>query len=160
MDARKCRVTAVVNGTKQFLIPVFQRDYNWTEDHCEQLWADILRISESPGESSHFPILSASSDGLLSPTSVWPLEPFSSEVVGPHDAGRMKLPCASILTGWGPVTGVGTTGGTSLFEWIRCLSAWPSSACFLLRRAFTLGAKVCRCTPPSVVALGRCGICG
>ena len=54
MDARKCRITAVVNGTKQFLIPVFQRDYNWTEDHCEQLWGDILRISEGPDESSHF----------------------------------------------------------------------------------------------------------
>ena len=29
--------TKIINGTTQFVIPVFQRDYSWTESDCEQL---------------------------------------------------------------------------------------------------------------------------
>lgn len=27
--------TKIINGTMQFMIPVFQRDYSWTESQCE-----------------------------------------------------------------------------------------------------------------------------
>lgn len=46
--------TKIINGTTQFVIPVFQRDYSWTEGHCEQLWKDVLRIASDPGERGHF----------------------------------------------------------------------------------------------------------
>lgn len=46
--------TKIVNGTTQFVIPVFQRDYNWTEAHCEQLWKDILQAGADSTERSHF----------------------------------------------------------------------------------------------------------
>jgi uncharacterized protein with ParB-like and HNH nuclease domain len=36
--------TKIINGTTQFLIPVFQRDYSWTETRCEQLWKNVLLI--------------------------------------------------------------------------------------------------------------------
>ena len=36
--------TKIINGTMQFVIPVFQRDYNWTEGNCEQLWKDGRRV--------------------------------------------------------------------------------------------------------------------
>lgn len=46
--------TKIVNGTTQFVIPVFQRDYRWNEAQCEQLWRDILRIAEDETSRGHF----------------------------------------------------------------------------------------------------------
>lgn len=37
----------IINGTSQFVIPVFQRDYSWTEKQCGQLWADVVRVGRS-----------------------------------------------------------------------------------------------------------------
>jgi predicted transport protein len=44
----------VIGNAAQFVIPVFQRDYSWTEAECEQLWRDILRIADEPGDRGHF----------------------------------------------------------------------------------------------------------
>src|SRR6266576_2380248 len=46
--------TKIINGTTQFVIPVFQRDYNWTDAHCKQLWKDILQIADEPADRGHF----------------------------------------------------------------------------------------------------------
>lgn len=46
--------TKIINGTMQFVIPVFQRDYNWTEAHCDQLWKDIVQIGRDPTDRGHF----------------------------------------------------------------------------------------------------------
>lgn len=46
--------TKIINGTTQFVIPVFQRDYSWTETQCEQLWKDILLIASDPTARGHF----------------------------------------------------------------------------------------------------------
>lgn len=46
--------TKIINGTTQFVIPVFQRDYNWTEANCDQLWKDVVRIASDPAERGHF----------------------------------------------------------------------------------------------------------
>ena len=45
MNAKDCPFTKIINGTFQFCIPVFQRDYSWTEEECKQLWEDILSYS-------------------------------------------------------------------------------------------------------------------
>ena len=44
--------TQVINGTTQFIIPVFQRDYTWTEEQCTQLWHDVLRAADQ--DRGHF----------------------------------------------------------------------------------------------------------
>ena len=44
----------IINGVTQFVVPVFQRDYSWTEDQCDQLWQDILRVAEGPPRGGHF----------------------------------------------------------------------------------------------------------
>ena len=44
----------IINGATQFVIPVFQRDYSWSEENCRQLWKDVLAIGEAPGERGHF----------------------------------------------------------------------------------------------------------
>ena len=40
MHAIQRDFTKIINGTTQFTIPVFQRDYTWTEANCEQLWKE------------------------------------------------------------------------------------------------------------------------
>lgn len=54
MQANKQHISTVIPGNKQFLIPVFQRDYSWGERQCAQLWDDVLRVSGQPPERSHF----------------------------------------------------------------------------------------------------------
>jgi uncharacterized protein with ParB-like and HNH nuclease domain/predicted transport protein len=46
--------TKIIDGAKQFIIPVFQRDYSWTETQCEQLWDDVTRIGSSESDKKHF----------------------------------------------------------------------------------------------------------
>ena len=46
--------TRIVNGTTQFVIPVFQRDYTWTEPQCAQLWSDVIHAARSGGGRRHF----------------------------------------------------------------------------------------------------------
>lgn len=46
--------TKIINGTTQFVIPVFQRDYSWTETQCEQLWKEVLLIANDPTGRGHF----------------------------------------------------------------------------------------------------------
>jgi uncharacterized protein with ParB-like and HNH nuclease domain len=47
--------TSIINGTTQFVIPVFQRDYTWqAEPQCSQLWRDVLRAARTGGETGHF----------------------------------------------------------------------------------------------------------
>lgn len=43
MDARKGNIYEILNGNKQFLIPVYQRFYSWDIDQCKRLWNDIVR---------------------------------------------------------------------------------------------------------------------
>ena len=54
MKAIDCPFTKIINGTSQFLIPVFQRDYSWTEAECEQLWRDVLEIASDAAGRGHF----------------------------------------------------------------------------------------------------------
>ena len=53
MDANKRKYGELVGGSVQFVIPVFQRDYNWAEEQCEQLWDDIERTGRKDG-ADHF----------------------------------------------------------------------------------------------------------
>ena len=45
MQAIDRHFAQIINGTTQFIIPVFQRDYTWTEEQCRQLWHDVLRAA-------------------------------------------------------------------------------------------------------------------
>lgn len=54
MKAQDLPFTQLLQGAKQFIIPIFQRQYSWEICHCEQLWRDILRIGESSEQDSHF----------------------------------------------------------------------------------------------------------
>lgn len=38
----------------KFVIPVYQRNYDWKKEHCEALLADIIRVGRDPSEKAHF----------------------------------------------------------------------------------------------------------
>jgi hypothetical protein len=54
MKAQDLQFTRLLEGSKQFIIPIFQRTYSWEESHCRQLWDDIIRISSHAELNSHF----------------------------------------------------------------------------------------------------------
>lgn len=57
MEARPCQALEFFNGTKQMLVPLFQRPYEWNVKNWETLWSDILEQYESYEEdaiASHF----------------------------------------------------------------------------------------------------------
>lgn len=54
MKAVNSPFTKIINGTTQFVVPVFQRDYRWSESQCEQLWTDIRLIAQDTTTRQHF----------------------------------------------------------------------------------------------------------
>ena len=54
MQAINRRFTEIINGNRQFLIPVFQRDYSWTAEQCLDMWNAILGASNSSEDGGHF----------------------------------------------------------------------------------------------------------
>lgn len=54
MKAEDVRLTVLLEGPKQFVVPVFQRDYSWGTKHCLQLWKDIVRIGLDEKAKAHF----------------------------------------------------------------------------------------------------------
>ncbi len=54
MQAINRPFTKIINGTTQFVIPVFQRDYSWTEANCDQLWRDVLQVGAGSPDRGHF----------------------------------------------------------------------------------------------------------
>ncbi|ERT60704.1 uncharacterized protein with ParB-like and HNH nuclease domain/predicted transport protein [Peptoniphilus koenoeneniae] len=53
MDAHKGNIYEILNGNKQFLIPVYQRFYSWDIDQCRRLWNDIVEMQKQ-GKVGHF----------------------------------------------------------------------------------------------------------
>ena len=47
MDARKGNIFEILNGNKQFIIPVYQRYYSWGEEQCKRLWDDIVNMQKN-----------------------------------------------------------------------------------------------------------------
>ena len=54
MKATEANLLAFIKKSPQFIIPIFQRTYSWTEKECRQLWDDILRTGSDDGISAHF----------------------------------------------------------------------------------------------------------
>ena len=52
MQAVKQSFTQIIDGRKQFIIPVFQRDYSWSTEQCHQMWTAITRNLQHGGR--HF----------------------------------------------------------------------------------------------------------
>lgn len=55
MKAGEKKIKDLFSEAKTFFaIPVYQRDYNWQEKHCKQLFEDILNVGKDIDITSHF----------------------------------------------------------------------------------------------------------
>lgn len=54
MKATEAKLLTLLKKSPQFIIPIYQRTYSWTEKECRQLWDDILRTGGDAQVSAHF----------------------------------------------------------------------------------------------------------
>ena len=54
MKAAEARFLDFLKQSEQFVVPIYQRTYSWTEKECRQLWDDILRTGKNDEITSHF----------------------------------------------------------------------------------------------------------
>ncbi|KKH94425.1 hypothetical protein EO95_00065 [Methanosarcina sp. 1.H.T.1A.1] len=54
MKATEAKLLDFLKKSPQFVIPIYQRTYSWTEKECRQLWDDILRTGSNDEISAHF----------------------------------------------------------------------------------------------------------
>jgi len=54
MKATEAKLLAFLQKSPQFVIPIYQRTYSWTDKQCQQLWDDILRAGASDTIAVHF----------------------------------------------------------------------------------------------------------
>jgi uncharacterized protein with ParB-like and HNH nuclease domain/predicted transport protein len=54
MNAQDLPFTQLLDGAKQFIVPIFQRDYSWGTKHCLQLWDDVIRVGKDANAKWHF----------------------------------------------------------------------------------------------------------
>ncbi len=54
MKATETPLLPFLQGKKQFVIPIYQRTYSWSQKQCRQLWNDIVRAGEDPSIAGHF----------------------------------------------------------------------------------------------------------
>ena len=54
MKATEAKFLDFLKKSPQFVIPIYQRTYSWTERECRQLWDDIVRTGSNDAISAHF----------------------------------------------------------------------------------------------------------
>ncbi|KXS33909.1 MAG: hypothetical protein AWU56_2511 [Idiomarina sp. T82-3] len=54
MKATEAKLLDFLKKSPQFVIPIYQRTYSWSEQQCRQLWDDIMRAGTNDGISAHF----------------------------------------------------------------------------------------------------------
>ncbi|MFG3818034.1 DUF262 domain-containing protein [Limnothrix redekei] len=53
LDTRTASFGDLLGNGKRYQVPLFQRDYSWTEENWEDLWQDILGLHQNP-KTSHY----------------------------------------------------------------------------------------------------------
>ncbi|MGI8483117.1 MAG: DUF262 domain-containing protein, partial [Thermomicrobiales bacterium] len=54
MKASETNLQPIIEGTKQYVVPLFQRTYSWDTKNWNTLWEDIRELSEDKEERTHF----------------------------------------------------------------------------------------------------------
>jgi uncharacterized protein with ParB-like and HNH nuclease domain len=54
VKATEAKLLSFLQKSPQFIIPIYQRTYSWTEKQCCQLWGDILRAGSNDTIAVHF----------------------------------------------------------------------------------------------------------
>jgi uncharacterized protein with ParB-like and HNH nuclease domain len=54
MKASETKLQPLIEGTKQYVVPLFQRPYSWDTKEWETLWNDLVELCEEEQPRSHF----------------------------------------------------------------------------------------------------------
>ncbi len=54
MQASETSIRKLIEGSKQYVIPLFQRPYSWTQKHWSTLWQDVMDLVDDPNARPHF----------------------------------------------------------------------------------------------------------
>lgn len=55
MKGSECRLIEYMEGSKKrFIIPVYQRNYDWKIEHCKQLFDDLIKVVKNQRKSHFF----------------------------------------------------------------------------------------------------------
>lgn len=54
MKATEAKLLAFLKKSPQFVIPIYQRTYSWTERECRQLWDDVVHAGSNAAITGHF----------------------------------------------------------------------------------------------------------
>ena len=54
MQAKETKLQDIIEGTRQYVIPLFQRTYSWTNKEWEILWKDLIELCEAENPRTHF----------------------------------------------------------------------------------------------------------
>jgi uncharacterized protein with ParB-like and HNH nuclease domain/predicted transport protein len=54
VKATEASLLQFLKKSPQFVIPIYQRTYSWTESECAQLWEDVMRAGTNDDVSAHF----------------------------------------------------------------------------------------------------------
>jgi|YelNatPaOPRAMG01_1025707.scaffolds.fasta_scaffold48925_1 uncharacterized protein with ParB-like and HNH nuclease domain len=54
MQAKETKLQDIIEGTKQYILPLFQRSYSWDKKEWDVLWEDLCELSEIENPRSHF----------------------------------------------------------------------------------------------------------
>jgi uncharacterized protein with ParB-like and HNH nuclease domain len=54
MQASETTIRKLIEGSKQYVIPLFQRPYSWNQKHWSTLWQDVVDLVDDPNARPHF----------------------------------------------------------------------------------------------------------
>src|SRR5262245_26205950 len=54
MQAGETKIQALIDSTRQYVIPLFQRPYSWESPQWDTLWHDLAELCEDESPRNHF----------------------------------------------------------------------------------------------------------
>ena len=54
MQAKETKLQDIIEGTKQYVLPLFQRSYSWDKKEWDILWEDLHELAEMENPRTHF----------------------------------------------------------------------------------------------------------
>jgi uncharacterized protein with ParB-like and HNH nuclease domain len=54
MQASETKLQQIIEGTRQYVVPLFQRPYSWKKTEWQSLWNDLVELCEADNPRPHF----------------------------------------------------------------------------------------------------------
>ena len=54
MKASETKLQPIIEGTKQYIVPLFQRSYSWEREEWNVLWEDLVDLCSMDTPRTHF----------------------------------------------------------------------------------------------------------